>query len=197
MTAFTPKSNHDAIADNTLDASMPRHPESRLQSEWLFLYDKLPPDQWFSNDYVYKTSFWLSIHADIRKRQHVLIQISDAYHAGDIEWSEYRSQISSRINQYIFKLHQHHNIEDTGYFPQFMRMYPQLKAGFEILDRDHVHLDTLLNELQVLNSRLASSNTEDKALVEQLHQRLMDASELLSQHLTDEEDLVIPILGLN
>lgn len=197
MTASTPKSNHDAIADNTLDASMPRHPESRLQSEWLFLYDKLPPDQWFSNDYVYKTSFWLSIHADIRKRQHVLIQISDAYHAGDIEWLEYRSQISPRINQYIFKLHQHHNIEDTGYFPQFMRMYPQLKAGFEILDRDHVHLDTLLNELQVLNSRLASSNTEDKALVELLHQRLMDASELLSQHLTDEEDLVIPILGLN
>ncbi len=197
MTASTPKSNHDAIADNTLDASMPRHPESRLQSEWLFLYDKLPPDQWFSNDYVYKTSFWLSIHADIRKRQHVLIQISDAYHAGDIEWLEYRSQISPRINQYIFKLHQHHNIEDTGYFPQFMRMYPQLKAGFEILDRDHVHLDTLLNELQVLNSRLASSNTEDKALVEQLHQRLMDASELLSHHLTDEEDLVIPILGLN
>lgn len=197
MTASTPKSNHDAIADNTLDASMPRHPESRLQSEWLFLYDKLPPEQWFSNDYVYKTSFWLSIHADIRKRQHVLIQISDAYHAGDIEWLEYRSQISPRINQYIFKLHQHHNIEDTGYFPQFMRMYPQLKAGFEILDRDHVHLDTLLNELQVLNSRLASSNTEDKALVEQLHQRLMDASELLSQHLTDEEDLVIPILGLN
>ena len=197
MTASNPKSNHDAIADNTLGASMPRHPESRLQSDWLFLYDKLPPDQWFSNDYVYKTSFWLSIHADIRKRQHVLIQISDAYRSGDIEWLEYRSQISPRINQYIFKLHQHHNIEDTGYFPQFMRMYPQLKAGFEILDRDHVHLDTLLNELQVLNSRLASSNTEDKALVEQLHQRLMDASELLSQHLTDEEDLVIPILGLN
>ena len=197
MTASTPKSNHDAIADNTLDASMPRHPESRLQSEWLFLYDKLPPDQWFSNDYVYKTSFWLSIHADIRKRQHVLIQISDAYHAGDIEWLEYRSQISSRINQYIFKLHQHHNIEDTGYFPQFMRMYPQLKAGFEILDRDHVHLDALLNELQVLNGRLASNNTEDEALGKQLHQRLIDASELLSQHLTDEEDLVIPILGLN
>ncbi|KRU22756.1 hemerythrin [Psychrobacter piscatorii] len=163
----------------------------------MFLYEKLPPNQWLSADYVYKTSFWLSIHADIRKRQHVLIQISDAYRSGDIEWLEYRSQISPRINQYIFKLHQHHNIEDTGYFPQFMRMYPQLKAGFEILDRDHVHLDTLLNELQVLNSRLASSNTEDKALVELLHQRLMDASELLSQHLTDEEDLVIPILGLN
>ncbi len=33
-------------------------------------------------------------------------------------------------------------------------------------------------------------------LAEQLHQTLADASDLLSQHLTDEEDLVIPILGL-
>ena len=197
MTASTPKSNHDAIADNTLGASMPRHPESRLQSDWLFLYDKLPPDQWFSNDYVYKTSFWLSIHADIRKRQHILTQISDAYHAGDIEGSEYRSQISPRISQYILKLHQHHNIEDKGYFPQFIRMYPQLRAGFEILDRDHVRLDALLNELQALNSKLVASENEGKVLGSQLHQCLREASELLSQHLTDEEDLVIPILGLN
>lgn len=197
MTASAQNSNAQDMADEGLLASTPRHPASRLEADWLFLYEKLPPHQWLSADYIYKTSFWLSIHADIRKRQHTLIQISDAYHAGDIEWSEYRSQISPRINQYIFKLHQHHNIEDTGYFPQFIRMYPQLKAGFEILDRDHVHLDTLLNELQVLNGRLASSNTEDKALGKQLHQRLLDASELLSQHLADEEDLVIPILGLN
>ena len=197
MTASTSKSNHEAISDDGLSISVPRHPDSRLKADWLFLYKKLPPDQWFSTDYAYKTSFWLSIHADIRKHQHILLQISDAYHSGDIEWSEYRSQISPRIRQYILKLHQHHSIEDKGYFPQFVRMYPQLKAGFEILDRDHVRLDTLLNELQALNSKLATRETEDKVLGDALHQCLFDVSELLSQHLTDEEDLVIPILGLN
>lgn len=182
---------------NDQNALSPRHPDSRLEPDWLFLYDKLPPAKWFSAEYVYKTSGWLNIHADIRKRQHILIQISDAYHSGSIEWLEYRSQILPRINQYIMKLHHHHNIEDQAYFPTFIRMYPQLKSGFEILDRDHGRLDGLLNGLQALNGTLATSESEDKALGEQLHKTLINVSELLSQHLTDEEDLVIPILGLN
>lgn len=197
MTASTQKSNHQDSADGEVSGPTPRHPDSRLEADWLFLYEKLPPNQWYSADYVYKTSGWLNIHADIRKRQRILNQISDAYHSGDIEWSEYRAQLSPRIHQYIFKLHQHHRVEDKGYFPQFIRMYPQLKSGFEVLDRDHVHLDSLLNELQGLNSQLATSEDEDKALGGQLHQTLVDVSVLLSQHLTDEEDLVIPILGLN
>ena len=75
-------------------------------------------------------------------------------------------------------------------------MYPQLQAGFEILGRDHVSLDALLDKLQVQNDMLARSDVEDKALAEQSHQTLVDATDLLSQHLTDEEDLVIPILAL-
>lgn len=190
MTASTHNLKHQ-------NALSPRHPDSRLEADWLFLYDKLPPAKWFSAEYVYKTSGWLNIHADIRKRQHILTQISDAYQSGSIEWSEYRSQILPRINQYIMKLHHHHNIEDQSYFPMFIRMYPQLKSGFEILDRDHVHLDKILHELQALNAKLAKTDVEDKALGEQLHKTLIDVSNLLSQHLTDEEDLVIPILGLN
>lgn len=190
MTTSTQNMNHQ-------NALSPRHPDSRLEADWLFLYDKLPPDKWLVAEYVYKTSGWLNIHADIRKRQHIIIQISEAYHSDSIEWVEYRSQILPRINQYIFKLHQHHNIEDQAYFPTFIRMYPQLKLGFEILDRDHARLDGLLNELQALNDRLATSEVEDNALGEQLHEILINVSELLSQHLTDEEDLVIPILGLN
>jgi len=64
------------------------------------------------------------------------------------------------------------------------------------LGRDHVRLDALLDKLQVQNDTLARSEVEDKMLAEQLNQTLVDATDLLSQHLTDEEDLVIPILGL-
>lgn len=193
-------SNHNVTSQdlpNGASGLSPRHPDSRLETDWLFLYDQLPPTDWFKADYVYKTSGWLNIHADIRQRQRILIEISGAYRMNNLEWSAYRTQTLPRINQYILKLHHHHNIEDQAYFPTFIRMYPQLKAGFEILDRDHVHLDALLNELQALNGHLAKSNVEDKALTEQLHQTLVNVSVLLSQHLTDEEDLVIPILGLN
>ena len=197
MTDFTQNVNHQDTSDNHTTDPTPRHPDSRLKAEWLFLYEQLPPDQWFNADYMYKTSGWLSIHADIRKRQHMLTQISDAYIADSIEWSEYRAQTLPRITQYIAKLHQHHNIEDTGYFPQFIRMYPQLKSGFDVLDRDHVYLDGLLNDLEALNRRLAIAEVEDQALSKQMHDCLREVTALLSQHLSDEEDLVIPILGLH
>ena len=162
----------------------------------MFLFNKLPPDQWFSADYAYKTSGWLKVHTNIRKRQRILTQISAGYQSGEYDWAAYRSQMLKRINMHILKLHQHHGVEDEGFFPEFIRMYPQLQAGFEILGRDHVRLDALLDKLQVQNDTLARSEVEDKMLAEQLHQTLVEATDLLSQHLTDEEDLVIPILGL-
>ena len=195
-----PESTDNTFGPKALDEDLltlsPRHPDSRLEADWLFLFNKLPPDQWFSTDYAYKTSGWLKVHTNIRKRQRILTQISAGYQSGEYDWAEYRSQLLKRINMHILKLHQHHGVEDEGFFPEFIRMYPQLQAGFEILGRDHVRLDVLLDKLQVQNHTLARSEVEDKVLAEQLHQTLVSATDLLSQHLTNEEDLVIPILGL-
>lgn len=182
--------------DDDLFSITPRHPDSRLEADWLFLYNKLPPDQWFSADYAYKTSGWLKVHTNIRKRQRILMQISDAYQNGEFDWAEYRSQILKRINMHILKLHQHHGVEDEGFFPEFVSMYPKLAPAFEILGKDHDYLNALLDELQIQNDALARSEVEDKALAKELHETLVKVTDLLQQHLTDEEDLVIPILGL-
>ena len=183
--------NHDALP------LAPRHPDTRLEADWLFLYHQLPPKAWHDSEYAYKTSFWLNIHADLRHSQKTLNDISALYQADELTWTAYRKHILPRMRQYIFKLHQHHHIEDTGYFPHFVRQYPQLQAGFDILAHDHMRLDTLLNDWQLLNQTLADSEAENKALAAQLHDTIMAADVLLSQHLSDEEDLVIPILGLN
>lgn len=174
----------------------PRHPETRLQSDWLFLLEKLPPNQWYSSDYAYKTSGWLNVHTNIRKRQRILRQLSEEYLMGALNWDNYRSQVLQRIGTHVLKLHQHHSVEDHGFFPEFVSSYPQLKTGFEILERDHVRLDALLDELQSLNDELAKAQQEDKALADRLHANLIMGSDFLSQHLTDEEDLVVPILAL-
>lgn len=196
MSLSTENNMSQKALDDDLFTLSPRHPDSRLETDWLFLFNKLPPDQWFSADYAYKTSGWLKAHTNIRKRQRILTQISAGYQSGEYDWAAYRSQMLKRISMHILKLHQHHSVEDEGFFPEFIRMYPQLQAGFEILGRDHVRLDALLDKLQVQNDTLARSEVEDKMLAEQLNQTLVDATDLLSQHLTDEEDLVIPILGL-
>lgn len=188
-------SNDDLISNNSSKIA-PRHPDSRLKSDWLFLYEKLPASQWYDTDYAHKTASWLGIHRSIRKRQRVLEQLSAEYQMGALNWSNYRLQILPRIEDHVFKVHQHHSIEDRRYFPYFLSLYPQLKAGFAILERDHLRLDALLDELQTLNNALANSEDEDKALAERLHHTLVASSILLSHHLSDEEDLVIPILGL-
>ena len=189
------KTSQQAL-DDDLFSLAPRHPDSRLETDWLFLYNKLPPDQWFGADYAYKTSGWLKVHTNIRKRQRILTQISDAYISGEFDWSEYRSQILKRINMHVLKLHQHHGVEDDGFFPEFVSMYPKLAPAFEILGHDHEYLNELLDKLQIQNDQLARSEIEDKALAEELHKTLVAVTDLLQQHLTDEEDLVIPILGL-
>ena len=189
------KTSQQAL-DDDLFSLAPRHPDSRLETDWLFLYNKLPPDQWFGADYAYKTSGWLKVHTNIRKRQRILVQISEAYISGEFDWSEYRSQILKRINMHVLKLHQHHGVEDDGFFPEFVSMYPKLAPAFEILGHDHEYLNELLDKLQIQNDQLARSEVEDKALAEELHDTLVKVTALLQQHLTDEEDLVIPILGL-
>ena len=189
------KTSQQAL-DDDLFSLAPRHPNSRLETDWLFLYNKLPPDQWFGADYAYKTSGWLKVHTNIRKRQRILVQISEAYISGEFDWSEYRSQILKRINMHVLKLHQHHGVEDDGFFPEFVSMYPKLAPAFEILGHDHEYLNELLDKLQIQNDQLGRSEIEDKALAEELHDTLVKVTALLQQHLTDEEDLVIPILGL-
>ena len=196
MTDFVPNNTSQQALDDDLFSLAPRHPDSRLETDWLFLYNKLPPEQWFAADYAYKTSGWLKVHTNIRKRQRILTQISEAYIDGEFDWAEYRSQILKRINMHILKLHQHHGVEDDGFFPEFIRMYPQLAPAFEILGHDHEYLNALLDTLQIQNDTLARSEGEDKLLAEQLHETLVKVTDLLQQHLTDEEDLVIPILGL-
>lgn len=197
---FNVKENSGEAIEDVLDDKLitvaPRHPDSRLQSDWLFLYEKLPANRWHDDDYTDKTSDWLNTHSGIHKRQRVLKQLSAEYRMGALNWSNYRWQVLPRIEEHIFKLHQHHSIEDRRYFPRFVAAYPPLKAGFALLERDHERLDTLLDELQMLNNRLAESEMEDRALAERLHNTLVASSTLLSQHLSDEEDLVIPILGL-
>ena len=183
--------------DSKITSPAPRHPDTRLESDWLFLYQAMPPETWCDSEHAYKTSFWLNIHADLRQSQQTLEDISIMYQQGKLDWAEYRKHILPRMRQYIAKLHQHHHIEDTGYFPHFVRMYPALQAGFEILDQDHVRLDALLATWQTLNHTLADSIEENETLAEQLHTMIIDVGRLMSQHLSDEEDLVIPILVLS
>lgn len=185
------------MTTNTPILHIPRHADSLLNAEWLFLHDHLPPNDWFNPDYAYKTSTWLTMHSRIQQRQGGLQKTSNAYQENRLDWANYKSKTLRQLSSHIDHLYGHHGIEDGHYFPRFVKNYPKLAAGFAILDNDHQVLNAALHELQQSGSKLYRSALEDQQLADTLHQQLSQVGVLLSRHLSDEEDLVIPILGLS
>lgn len=133
----------------------------------------------------------------IQQRQGGLQQASNAYQENRLNWANYKSQTLRQLSSHIDHLHGHHSIEDGQYFPRFVKNYPQLAAGFAILDNDHQVLNAALHDLQQSGRQLYNATLEDQYLAERLHQQLGQVGVLLARHLSDEEDLVIPILGLS
>lgn len=90
----------------------------------------------------------------------------------------------------------HHNIEDTHYFPYFVQSFPELKQGFELLDNDHHLINAMLDDLSLLRRELFQMQNCQPDFAKKLHGSVCQTGILLNRHLIDEEDLVIPILGI-
>jgi len=76
-------------------------------------------------------------------------------------------------------------------------MDARLEAGFDLLDFDHHALDAGLNALTVAaNDVLRTLGTDARALEPSARlKRKLDAfGRFLDRHLTDEEELVVPVI---
>lgn len=97
---------------------------------------------------------------------------------------------------FLDQLHGHHMIEDHHYFPKLMTLEPRLAQGFELLENDHQRLDEnieALAEATNLTVGLIRPGAADSAAGKVLNLLgLFDG--FLDRHLTDEEELVVPII---
>ena len=100
-------------------------------------------------------------------------------------------------SMFVGELHGHHSIEDMHYFPQLVTLESRLEHGFEILDHDHkdldVHLETFTNEANALLGAIGQ-NADWRGVGETMRRGLGRMEKFLDRHLTDEEDLVVPVL---
>jgi len=111
-------------------------------------------------------------------------------------WQTYRRHILRLLSDQISHLHGHHQIEDTHYFPYFGQIFPKLKQGFDLLDNDHHKIHTMLDGLSQLRQELLAIQRCQPEFAKKMHDNICQAGVLLNRHLSDEEDLVIPILGI-
>jgi iron-sulfur cluster repair protein YtfE (RIC family) len=187
MTAKTPRE----------DDALPLDHREGLPDELRVLLADYPRDGWQQHpDFNGLVAFWLDRHLNFRR---MLVQLqADAGAMIDrtIAPDLYRQRLQRLGSGLLNDLIGHHQIEDDAYFPQLAAMEPRLIRGFEMLDRDHHDLHDLLDRFAAgANAVLQAVNgtpMHDAAGV--FKEDLTRLDRMLIRHLTDEEDLVLPVV---
>ena len=141
--------------------------------------------------------FWLERHLMFRRLVGSMQEELERALDGDLEERMLGLRLSRYGSMFVGELHGHHTIEDTHYFPQLKTLEGSLSRGFEILDRDHKdldsHLDSFAGEANTLLSTIGQQG-EWRPAGEVMLKGLKRMESFLDRHLTDEEELVVPVL---
>ncbi|PZX16306.1 hemerythrin HHE cation binding domain-containing protein [Palleronia aestuarii] len=161
------------------------------------LVEKLPRGTWEAHpNFSPLTRFWLDRHLMFRDVLGKLRGGSQAFLDGRTAPERYGRETARLAQFFLGELHAHHSIEDHHYFPVLQGLDARLERGFTLLDADHHALDGHLNGLaETTNGMLRGlSSADPKAGAGTLEETLGGFETFLDRHLTDEEDLVVPVI---
>jgi iron-sulfur cluster repair protein YtfE (RIC family) len=181
----------------TSDADLPLDSRTGLPEAQRFLLAEYPREGWPDHpDFNGLVPFWLDRHIEFRHLIHAMKADAESAIGLGIEPDEFRRRLSRRGTVFLQHLSGHHRIEDHHYFPQLSAMETRLARGFEMLDRDHHDLeDWLARFAESANAALAAPG--DAALRQAaagFRRHLKGLGRILDRHLTDEEDLILPVI---
>lgn len=162
------------------------------------LVERYPREGWEAHPaFDGLTRFWLDRHLMFRSAQARLIGDARGFLDRTRDPRRFASELNRLAGFFVGELHAHHNIEDVHYFPLLAAKEPRLERGFALLDADHhaidPELDRLTRQTQAVLRALASTDTagtETAALLATLER----FARLLDRHLTDEEEIVVPVV---
>ncbi|WP_269929569.1 hemerythrin domain-containing protein [Aminobacter sp. HY435] len=172
---------------------------SGLPEDLRWLAEKYPREDWQAHQNVHgMASMWLQRHAMFRELGAMLSDGIGNYREGRLDARSFANWFAPRLNYFLGNLDGHHNVEDHHYFPVFAKVEQRLKRGFEILDADH-HLihDALERNAETANAflkALAESEDRQRFAADAYADENARLVAMLSRHLDDEEDLIIPLI---
>ena len=142
-------------------------------------------------------SFWLERHLMFRRLLDAMRTDAEAALDARMDPRAFAQRLSRYGGMFVNELHGHHHIEDAHYFPLLKTRDARVALGFDILDRDHHAMDGILQGfVEVANGTLKTLDRGTDA-IGPLHAELGRLERLLNRHLTDEEELVVPVLLLH
>lgn len=170
-----------------------------LPAEWLFLLDAYPREAWLGHGNLGEhTKFWLQIHRHFRMMGSHLTANVGAYREGLVTAEAFRAAMAPRLQQFLGTLDHHHRIEDHLFFPKFMEAEKRLVKGIELLEADHTVIDAEVHHMVAVANRLLQVPSTDADALKRSGEEFANSAEritaLLSRHLDDEEEIVIPLL---
>ena len=160
------------------------------------LLDDYPRDIWESHrNFDGLTRFWLDRHQGFRTLLPMLQAHTRTIIERDAEPDPRR--LIQLAGQLLNELPGHHQIEDHHYFPMLMQAEPKLEHGFTLLDADHHTLDARIKDLADRTNavlRTVHEGQPPRETAALLDEALTPFATFLDRHLSDEEELVVPII---
>jgi iron-sulfur cluster repair protein YtfE (RIC family) len=168
---------------------------SGLPDALRILLEKYPRRGWETHsNFNELTRFWLQRHLMFRRLQALLLEVTET----SLDRTEDPRRIGANLQRlastFLNELHGHHSIEDAHYFPMLSRLEPRLERGFALLDSDHHALDPLLHALAEQTNAVLHALPKADLEMGRLHADLGKFSSFLDRHLTDEEEIVVPVI---
>ncbi|MEM1428888.1 MAG: hemerythrin domain-containing protein [Pseudomonadota bacterium] len=170
-----------------------------MPSEMRLLLERYPREAWDEHPgFREKTRQWLGAHQMFRHVAGRIRRDAEAYLERDIDGPDFAARLSHYGGQLVRNLHGHHGWEDRSYFPELSAADPRFDTGLAVLEQDHADLDQVLDRFtRTANRTLALTQLDDaQARTEagQVHESAEVIGAFLERHLTDEEDLAVPII---
>lgn len=168
-----------------------------LPAEWQVVLADFPRASWPTHrDFNGLAAFWLDRHLNFR---HLCGQIgadTAAMLDRTLAPDAYAARLSRLGSRLLGDLMGHHQIEDDVYFPKLAQLEPQILRGFAMLDRDHHDLHGLIDRFAAAANRVlqTSKDAERHSAAGAFRADLVAFEAMLARHLTDEEDLVLPVV---
>lgn len=158
-----------------------------------------PRDTWPGHpNFAASIAKWMGAHQMFRDLARVTREDVESYLEGDMSDDRLMTSLGRYGDRLVRNLHGHHAWEDHRFFPELSRADARFDRGLEMLEADHVEMDEILARFtRSANRAIQLSQLEPARMGEEVrafHGEALKIGAFLDRHLTDEEDLVVPIL---
>ena len=170
-----------------------------MPSEMQGLLADYPRDTWEAHPgFKQRTQNWLGAHDMFRKLANITRKETERYLDKSIASDDFAARLSYYGDALVRNLHGHHNFEDHSYFPELSAADPRFDAGLDILEKDHEALDVVLQSFtETANRAIKLIDLDEKQARDEsgkLHGVAVTIEKFLKRHLSDEEELAVPII---